>query len=149
RNQPVRTNPQQRVERIGASERRATSEQFVQDRSQAVDINRRGQSARTALGLLRGYVAPRANDGVRLGQAGVAFQPFGQAEISHQRLAMRVEENVGWFEVAVHDAALMSVVDGPGDLYQQAGGSALGFLAADGPLATFQRLGHASAVDQL
>ena len=46
-------------------------------------------------------------------RARVRLDPLGQAEVGDVRLAVGVEQDVGRLEVAVQDAALVGVVDGP------------------------------------
>ena len=48
-----------------------------------------------------------------------AVDPFGQAEIAHQRFAARVEQDVSWLEVAMKDSFAVRVIDRSRDLRDQ------------------------------
>ena len=68
---------------------------------------------------------------------------LGQAEVGDVRLALVVEQDVGRLEVAVEDAALVGVVDGPA-------ASATSRAAARGSFCeAVEPLGEAAALDQL
>ena len=55
--------------------------------------------------LLRADIGGCAHDGIGLGQAGgCAFKKFGNAEIGQEEVALRVDQGVGRFEVAMNDA---------------------------------------------
>ena len=78
-------------------------------------------------GLLRGHVqrSPDLLIGERLG--GVVGQDAGHSEVGHDRLERaapirRRQEHVAWLEVAVEDAVLVGVLDGPGECPDDAGG---------------------------
>jgi hypothetical protein len=103
---------QERVERRLGLERRPAGEQLVEDGPQAVDVGGRGQPF-FAAGLLRRHVARRAQDGPAARPPGIAGRALGQAEVGDVRLAARVEQDVGRFEVAVEDAALVRVMHRP------------------------------------
>ena len=42
---------------------------------------------------------------------------------------MNVNQDVGWFDIAVHDTLLMSIIQGGGDVFDQQGGIREGELA--------------------
>ena len=77
--------------------------------------------------MLGGHVAGRADDRARLGERGRrALEALGQSEIGDERdqlLERRIgpagKEDVGRLQVAVEDAALVGVVDGPCDRRHQ------------------------------
>src|SRR5262249_28126190 len=64
---------------------------------------------------LRGHVGGRAYDGPGFGDRRILFEPLGQPEVSDVRLPVGVEQDVRRLQVAMQDAALMRVVDGPRD----------------------------------
>ena len=66
---------------------------------------------RVAMGLLRGHVLWRADDGDCLG----AFGQPGNAKIGQVSCAVAVEEDVGRFQVAVDDVVGVGFVQGGGD----------------------------------
>ena len=70
--------------------------------------------------------------------------PLGQAEVGDVRVAVGVEQDVGRLEVAVQDAALVGVVDRPGDGRQQAAAA-----SRAGRRARPDASGQAAALDQL
>ena len=55
--------------------------------------------------------------------AGVV-QPFGEAEVGHERFALFVQQDVSRLEVPVEQSHAMSVVDGTGNLCHQLHGLA-------------------------
>src|SRR5205814_1115822 len=122
-------------------ERRLAGEQFVEDRAQPVHVGRGGQVLQGGR-LLGGEVAGRADDGPGLRVGGVTFEVLGQPEVGDVRLAVRVQEDVARLEVAVEHAALVGVVDGPGDGGEQLHGPAA--VAAD----LFEADAQAAALDQ-
>ncbi len=73
--------------------------------------------------LLRGHVGRRADDaaGLRWTDPRSVGGPLGQAEVGDVRAAFPVDQYVGRLEVAVEDAVLMGVVDGPADEGETAG----------------------------
>ena len=113
-------------------ERRAPGESLVQDRAQRVDVRRRADFCHFAQGLLGRHVTGRAqpSPGVRQFRSG-ADEP-GQAEVRDHRRAPRVravdrrsgEENVGRFQVAVNDTALVRELNGDGERGDQFRGPA-------------------------
>src|SRR5690606_36457522 len=68
-----------------------------------------GGAHRLAGELLRGHVGRCADDGAGRGQGGV--QGAGHAEVDDAG-AVRADQDVAWFEVAVHDARLMDGGEG-------------------------------------
>ena len=93
--------------------------------------------------LLRGHVGWRPQDRARLGQLGIALDPLGQAEVGDVGLALGVDHDVRGLQVAVQDAPLVRMVDGPGDRGHRLRGS----LGSGGGFR--QPLGEAAALDQL
>ena len=50
------------------------------------------------------------------------IDPLGQAEIGELGLALRVDQDVGGFQVPVDDALLMGILQVPGEVAGQTGG---------------------------
>ncbi len=100
-------------------------QQAVQDGAEPVYVGRGRQLHRPA-GLFRRHVARRAYDRGGVGRvvAGSGKQ-LGYAEIGHVWFAGRVEQDVGWLQVAMEHATLVRVVDGAGNLRDQAGDTCL------------------------
>jgi hypothetical protein len=73
--------------------------------------------------LLRGHVLRRADDGARLRQAAVGFDALGQSEVADMWLSFAIEQDVGGFQVAMKDAALVGVMHGSRHLRHQASGA--------------------------
>ncbi len=95
-----------------ARERRPAGEHLVEDGPQRVDIGRRSDPRRVALGLLGRHVVGRSEDGARLRPRAVAValrQPevadLGRAEVGR-------EQDVRRLEVAVDDPRLVGVLHG-------------------------------------
>ena len=61
-------------------------------------------------------VAGRAEDGQRAGEVAGGVEPFGQAEIAHERFAAAVEQDVSRFEIAMENAFAVRVLHGARDL---------------------------------
>ena len=103
-----------RIERRARFERRPAGEQFVENRPECIDIGRRTVNswagrprANRAARLLGGHVARRAHDRAgRRRSAGVA-DLFRQPEIGQLRRAVRCEQYVARFEIAVDHAGRM------------------------------------------
>lgn len=103
-------------------ERRSARQQFVQDRSQSMDVDGGTQRLRPGLGLLGGHVAGRPDRGAGPGEVGLAIQPPGQPEIADLGRAVGGEEDIGRFQVAMHDPAPVGRLDRFGQGRQQRGG---------------------------
>ena len=81
----------------------------------------------SARGLLRGHVAGRADDGAGLRSARCRpRRRLARPKSVTCGCAVGVEQDVGRLQVAVQDAALVGVVDGPGDRRQQSAAAASG-----------------------
>src|SRR6202042_1144145 len=96
-----------RLHRAVAAERGSAGQQGVEDRAQAVDVAGGGDGATAAGSLLGGHVRGRAKDGAGLGDLDVSLDLLGQAEVGDVWAALGVDQDVGWLEVAVEDAAGM------------------------------------------
>src|SRR2546423_84251 len=77
----------------------------------AVDVGRGGERFAVG-GLLGGHVVGRAYDlsglrGIAICGSAVSSEDFGQSEIGDVRSAVGIEKNIGGFEVAMEDAALV------------------------------------------
>ena len=102
-------------------ERRPARQCRVEDRAKPVDVGSDRHRPLVTRRLFGRHVAGRAEDRTRLRQLTVGLDPLGQAEVGHVRLTPRVEQHVGRFQVAVEDAALVGMVDGPRYLSQSPG----------------------------
>ena len=97
-----------------AGERRRAGEQREQGRPQSVDVDR-GPDVPIAPGLLGRHVLGRAH---RLaGHAGGLgrLQRLAQAQVDQVRPVLPVHHDIRGLDVAVHDAAVVGVLHGPGD----------------------------------
>ena len=91
------------ADEIGAEERRPPGERLEQRRAQRVEIG--GGADRRVADLLGRHVRQRAEEAARLRLAEVG--EVRAAEVAQLRVAGGVEEDVGGFDVAVDDAALV------------------------------------------
>jgi len=116
---------QQRFQRQIGLEGRPPRQQLVEDGAQAVDVRRRSQLLAT-LGLFGRHVTGRADNRSGLGNAQTPFpgrmplHALGQAKVGYMRFALSVEQDVGRFQVAVQNAALMGIMHRPGNCNKQA-----------------------------
>ena len=136
----------ERLGRRAAEERRPTRDQGVEQRAEAVDVDRGRQPTAVRVGLLGRHVHGRAGDADELGVVLLAvparLEALGEAEVGDHRPALAVEQHVRGLQVAVEDADHVRVVDGAGDLGDQPGG---------GPVIAAERLAavdEAAALDQ-
>ena len=111
---------EERFQVCGALEGRPAGKHLIEDGAEAVDVNGGGQSL-AGSGLLGGHVFRRAHQRPGLGQPGVVLEPSRQPEVGDVGLALLVDQDVGWLEVAVQQPVLVGVVDGQGCLPQQSG----------------------------
>ena len=103
----------ERVQRRRGVKRRPAGQTLVEDRPQAVDVGER-PDLRGAGGLLRGHVRGRAQDAVA-GQGPFLGEALGQSEIGDLGHAVRREQDVGRFQIAVNDTAQVGGVHRPGE----------------------------------
>ena len=66
--------------------------------------------------MFRGDIAGSSENRQGAGEVARGVEPFGQAEIAHERFAVSVEEDISGFEVAVKDSFAVCVLDGARDL---------------------------------
>ena len=107
-----------RQRRVGL-ERGTADDEFVKNCAEAVNVRRRGDFPGAPGGLLGRHVVWRADDRAAQGQVESGLNPLGETKVSHERLASRVEQNVGRLQIAGQHAALVCVVDGAGSLDQK------------------------------
>lgn len=69
--------------------------------------------------LLGRHVARRADDIAGGGKAAITIGEFRQTKIGDPRLTFIVEQDIGWLQVAVNDAASIHVFDGDRQLAQE------------------------------
>ena len=86
----------------------------VKRRAEAVNIGERRDCASISLGLLRSHIRGRSHHSARQRPLCVFSEPARESEIGDVRLALGVDQNVGGFQVAVEDVALVGMVDCPG-----------------------------------
>ena len=95
------------------------NQQLVEHYAQGVDIGL--WADRQRLDLLGGDVGRCAQDGAGLGGLRLSAQLLGDAEVGEVGVALLIEQDVGWFEVAVDNALLVGGFQGGGDLVDQSG----------------------------
>ena len=69
--------------------------------------------------LFRRQIGRRPHDLAAHGQVGVGIEDLGKAEIRDQRLATRIDHDVGRLQIAMDDALLVRVMDRSRDLLHQ------------------------------
>ena len=104
--------------------RRSVKQLVIGFGAQTVDINR-GRQGFLGARLFWRHVAWGADDGARLRQAGITLDAFGQSEDGNVGLAIAIEQDIAWLQITVKNAALVGVVNGPGDSREQPGSGAL------------------------
>jgi hypothetical protein len=77
---------------------------------------------RPAGGLFRRHVAGRPHDHAGLGPLVAGFEKLRQAKIGDKRLLPLVDQNVRRFQVAMHHARAVQIIDRPRHAEQQTGG---------------------------
>ena len=107
RNWLLANNLFERVHDTGGQERWPAGQQMVQRRTQRVDIGQR--ACFVALGLFGRHEAGRAQDLAGSGQSAVVISVFGQTEVGDFRLARRIDQHVGRFQVAMHRATAVRI----------------------------------------
>ena len=100
----------------------AGGQQLVEDRTQSIDVGRRPQPFSQAAGLLGGHVAGRSHDRAAQRDRAILAGPLGQAKVSDIRASLAIEQDVGWLQVAMEEAAFVGVLDRAGDGRHQASG---------------------------
>ncbi len=96
----------------GAAKRALCRQQFIEHHTQAENIGAAIDEVPLAAGLFRAHVGGRA------GPMSVFAELFvfqGQAEIGDVRSKLRIDEDIGRFDVAMHNAVDVRVVQGFGD----------------------------------
>ena len=87
-----------------------------------MDVGRDGNASLASPRLLRRHVRRRPEHGAALGQRAISLDSPGQPEIGNQRLALVVDQDIGWFQVAVQDAPFVGMGDSAGDDRHQLSG---------------------------
>ena len=105
-------DPFERLLQRGCSKRRDAGEQLVQHHAQAEDVGPAVHEMSFAPGLLGAHVLRGPHVAGELAEICLAE---GEAEISQVRPARAVEQNVRRFDVAVHQAMDVCVMQGFGD----------------------------------
>ena len=123
-------------------ERGSARQQFVEDGSEGINVDGWAPRERPGFSLFGGHVARRPHRDAGPGEAGLAFHPSGQPEVADLGGAIGGEEDVGRFQVAMHDPAPVGRLDGLGQGAQQRGG-----LAGRQRIAR-QLLGQVAALDE-
>ena len=124
-----------------AGERRSAREALVRDDGERVLVGAAVDAG--PLELFGGHVARRAEGAARLGKRHVA-ERLGDAEVAHQHPAALLDHDVGGFDVAVHDAVAVRVLEGAAGLLEDADR----FLEAQGA-GLLEDLAEGAALDAL
>lgn len=103
-------------------------EEFVEDDAEGVDVGAGVDVVEGEVGLLGRHVVGRAHELALLGHQGLLVgaggEGLGDAEVDDLGRGLVAvvggDEDVGWFEVAVEDAACVCVVDGVADVDEEA-----------------------------
>src|SRR5260221_4535147 len=93
----------------------AACDQMVKHGPERINIAPPADLSAIGRSLLWRHIIRRTQHLARDRQIGLAFEPLGQSEIGDPRLIVGVDEDVGWLEVAMQDAAFVRVMDGLSD----------------------------------
>ena len=93
----------------------AAGEKVEEDGAETVDIGGGFEFRGGAAGLLGRDVAGCAEEGERASEIARSIEPFGQAEIAHERFAAAIEQDVSRFQIAVENSFAVRVLDGARD----------------------------------
>jgi hypothetical protein len=96
-------------------ERRPAGQKVIERRPESVHVTEGPGLAAARVCLLRRHVTWRAEHLACDGQSDVDGDLFCEAEVGDVRLVARIDEYVRRFEVPVHDAVLMRVLDRQGE----------------------------------
>ena len=99
-------------------------QQLVENDAEAVDVAAAVDLVGLAPGLLGTHVGRRPQKLAVHRQGALAGIPGGQAEVGDAGLALRVDQEIGWFQVAVDHPALVREVERLGHAGDQLGGLA-------------------------
>ncbi len=113
--------------------------QAIEQCPQGVDVRRRPDVLTLARRLLGRHVTGRADDLSADCQVAFGQHLLGQPKIAHLGLAVFIQQHVGRLQIAMHDAVLVGISDGLGDLLDK-GGS---FPGPHGPILDPRRQGAA------
>ena len=91
-------------------------EGLVECDTEGVDVGALIEEVGVAGGLFRAHVAEASEHLAGECQSGFGGLDSGESEVGYPEFASMVDEQVGGFDVAVDDAAIMSVVEGFGGL---------------------------------
>jgi len=105
---------QERFGKGGSQERGAAGEEFVKQRTDAVDVARRSNLPVPSLRLLRRKVVGRAQHFSGQGQVTASIELLGEPEVGQADLVEDIQKDVGRFDVAVQHPLGMRVGDGFG-----------------------------------
>ena len=83
--------------RVLAQEWRPAGQEIKQDRAETVNVCRRCEFRGRSLRLFGRDIAGRSENRQRVRKLARRVEPFGQAEITHQRFAAPVEQNISRF----------------------------------------------------
>jgi hypothetical protein len=99
------------------AERPPAGEQFVSHHAEREDVA--GDAGALAANLLGAGIAGRQHAGACQGGIPIGIEQAGSAEIQQLHRSLGVHQDIGRFEIAVHDQVAVGVVDGVADLQQE------------------------------
>ena len=105
----------ERLHRRRRLEGRAAGEEFIEDRSQRVDVGRGTKLGGPARSLLWRHVAGRSQNGTGLSLPRFVLQSFRQTKVADLGQAIGGQQHIGRFQIAVEDAAIVSGLHGAGE----------------------------------
>ena len=112
-------HPPHRLRGRSTGKRRLPRQQFVQDRSQPVDIRPRRHLLCPTRRLFGRHVRRRAQHGARLRDRPLPRHQLRQPEIHQQRFPAFIQQHVRRLEIPMQDAPLMRMMDGARQLPHQ------------------------------
>src|SRR5579885_963692 len=98
--------------------RELTGEHLIENDAKRIDI---AAIVAHAVRLFGGHIFGRADHCARAGQHLCALHGLGQAEIDQVRVAVRAQEDIRGFDIAMNDAVIVGVLQRRSDLAEEAG----------------------------
>ena len=94
-----------------ALERRTAGEQMIENRTERIHIAAPADRAALPFRLLRRNVIRRTQHLPAQREVGFSFKALGETEVCDVWLILRIDQHVGWFEIAMKNVALMREMD--------------------------------------